>query len=267
MKNQRELNQASSVITYTKITKLMMFSLLGLLATGTTAHAQNTEPAPQTSDTVQVVEVSGMKNPELKSYRQMVKGIDAFEKFHSLAPAATLKFQLISETREVAFDAVTLRLSGDATEVALAIGHDGTFVLPRIASAAADNAALVSNMPKGLLRWRGDVHSPDVPANARRIGDLRLECEVGWEINQEDMSFVARNSLSLLGGLCHSKMIGLRSQAPRPLVSVTLVSGPRKLALQIEPGAKRIFWPPLADMSWDDDSLIVFEFADPDAKP
>lgn len=247
--------------------KLTTLFLLGLLATGAIAHAQNIEPTPPTSDTVQVVEVSGMKNPELKPYRQMLKGIDAFEKFHSLAPAAFLKFQLISDTKEVAFDKVTLRISGDATDVALLVGLDGTFVLPRIASAAAENAALVSNMPKGLLRWRGDVHSPDVPANTRRIGDLRLECEVGWAVNREDMSFVARNSLSALGGLCHSKMIGLRSPAPRPLASVTLVSGQRKLALQIEPGTKRIFFPPLADTSWDDDSLIVFEFADPNAKP
>lgn len=246
--------------------KLITFSLLGLLATVGVARAQETLPAPQTTDTVQVVEVSGMKNPELKPYLQMLKGIDAFEKFHSLAPAATLKFQLISDTKEIGFDKVTLRVSGDATEVALTVGNDGAFVLPRIASAVADNAVIISNMPKGLLRWRGDIHSPDVPADARRLGDLRLECEVGWAVNREDMSFVARNSLSLLGGLCHAKMVGLRFQAPRPLVSVMLVSGQRKLALPIDPSAKRVFSPPLADTSWDDDSLIVFQYAEPDAK-
>lgn len=245
------------------MTKTFSLLLSSLLAVGACANAPAQEPAPAapaSSDPVQVVEVSGMRNPELKPYDQMIKGLDAYDKFHALAPAAPLRFKLVSDTRELSFDKLTLRLSGANTEVPLAIGADGTFVLPRIESAMNDKSEIVSNLPKGQLRWRGDIRSPGVPANARRLGDLRLECEIGWAVNRQDMSFFARNSLSAMGGLCHAKMVGLRYQAPAPLASVSLVSGERKAALPIDPKARRVFFPPLADQSWNDDTLVVYEF-------
>lgn len=239
--------------------KWTLFPLLALLAAGG-AMAQETTAQEPPEEAVQVVEVSGVKNPELKPYRQMVKGIDAFEKFHSLAPAASLRFQLLGVNKDVAFDKVSLKLSGSNTDVSLPIAADGTFILPRLQAAVDDNAELVSNKPKGMLRWRGDIRSPGVPANARRLGDLRLECEIGWAVNREDMSFMTRNSLSAIGGLCHSKMVGLRYQAPRRLAGVSLVSGERRATLRIDADNKRVFWPPLADSSWNDDSLIVFDY-------
>jgi len=243
--------------------KLTTLIFLGLLAVGVAAQAQDVHdaaPVPQAAEPVQVIEVSGMKNPELKSYRQMLKGIDAFDQFHRLAPAADLKFQLVSDTKAIVFDKTTLRISGDKTDVPLPVDSNGDFILPRLASAADDNAEIISNLPQSQLRWRSDIRSPNVPANARRLGDLRLECEIGWAINSQDMSFVARNTLSMMGGLCHAKMVGLRYQAPRALASVTLVYGERMLAVSIDPKSKRVFWPPLADKSWDNESLIVFEF-------
>ena len=243
--------------------KLTTFFLLGLLTAGAAAQAQEARdaaPAPQAEEPIQVVEVNGMKNPELKPYRQMLKGIDAFDKFHLLAPAANLKFQLVSDTEAIAFDKATLRISGATTDVPLPVDSNGGFILPRLASAADDNAEIISNLRRGQLRWRSDIRSPNVPANARRLGDLRLECEIGWAINRQDMSFVARNSLSMVGGLCHAKMVGLRYQAPRALASVALVSGTRKLTLSIDPKSKQVFWPPLADQSWDNESMIVYEF-------
>jgi len=243
--------------------KLTTFSFLGLLVAAIAAQAQeatDAAPAPQVAEAVQSVEVNGMKNPEFKPYRQMLKGIDAFEQFHALAPAAQLKFQLVSDSTPIAFDKVTLRIAGDNTEVPLPVDSNGIFMLPRLASAAEDNAEIISNLRKGQLRWRSEIRSPNVPANARRLGDLRLECEIGWAINRQDMSFVARNSLSMMGGLCHAKRVGLRYQAPRALSGVTLVSGERKIALSIDPKAKRVFWPPLADNSWNNESLVVYEF-------
>ncbi|QNA87496.1 hypothetical protein G4G28_01715 [Massilia sp. Dwa41.01b] len=241
--------------------KLTTFSLLALMASAG-ASAQETDAAPASTEAVQVVEVSGVKNPELKPYRQMLKGLDAFEKLHSLAPAAPLKFQLVSDTRKIAFDTVTLKLSGKNTDVPLPVAGDGTFILPRLPGAAEDNAELVSNKSKGVLRWRGDIHTPGVPDNARRLGDLRLECEIGWAVNREDMPFLTRNSLSAIGGMCRSKMVGLRYQAPRPLANVAFVSGERKLNLRIDPANKRVYYPLLADSSWNDDTLIVYEFED-----
>ncbi len=238
-------------------------AILPLGALAQTQERSDMQPATETQpvlDGAQVVEVSGIKNPELKPYRRMAKGIDAFEKFHDLAPAAALRFQLLSDARQVDFTSVTLGIVGRDTDINLPVASDGTFNLPRLADGADPDADIVSNQPKGLLRWRGDIRSPNVPENARRMGDLRLECEIGWAVNREDMPFMTRNSLSLVGGLCHSKLVGLRSQAPKPLASATLVSGERRQSVPIDAKTKRIFTPPLADTSWSDDTLIVFEY-------
>jgi hypothetical protein len=238
----------------------MKYKELVLTALLATSQAYAQEPAGD-AEAPQVVAVNGVRNPELKPYKQMVKGIDAYEAHRSLAPKAPLKFMLLSQGAQLDYSTVTLRIVGDNTQVPLELGADGVFLLPRLQSAVDDNAEIVANKPKGLLRWRANIQSPDVPAGARRLGDMRLECEIGWAIQRDDMSFFTRNGLAALGGLCNAKMVGLRYQAPKPLAAVSLVSGERKTELSIDPQDKRVFWPPLADKSWDNDTLVVYTFA------
>ena len=246
--------------------KIKISCVIALFILHTNANAQDSISTTEEPVQLKIVEVSGIKNQEFKPYQQMLKGIDAFEKYHALAPLALLKFQLIATTKEAALKKVVLTLSGPNTQVSLPIDIDGTFTIPKMQSAADDNAEIVSNIAKGMLRWRSEIRTPNIPSNSRRLGDLRLECEIGWAIGREDMSFLARNSLSAIGGLCHSKMVGLRHQAPYPLNSVKLVSGERTLELSIDPELKSVYWPPLADASWDNDSLIVYEYASIDKK-
>ena len=43
---------------------------------------------------MQVVHVDGLRDADEHAYRRMVKGLDAFEKCHALAPAASLRYRL-----------------------------------------------------------------------------------------------------------------------------------------------------------------------------
>ena len=54
------------------------------------AWAQVTAPDAGTETKV---EVSGVKDPELRPYRIMSRGLDAFDKHHGLAPSASLRFE------------------------------------------------------------------------------------------------------------------------------------------------------------------------------
>src|SRR5471032_1262600 len=209
---------------------------LGLSTAGAHAQTEDATPPAAAADAAPVVEVSSVKNPELKSYRQMLKGVDAFKQFHALAPATDLKFVLLAD--------------------------DSTFTLEKIQAAIDDNADIVSNKKKNLLHWHADIRTPKVPENARRLGDLRLECEISWAVRQDEMSFFVRNGIKLAGGLCHSTHIMLHYQAPRALASVTLVSGDRREALTVSKKEPRVFMPPLSDTSWNDDALIEYEYAD-----
>lgn len=71
-----------------------------------------------------------------------------------------------------------LRLAGDTQSVDLPIDDAFTFELPRSQPFLDDNADLELSKPKTGYRWQPDIHSAGVPQGMRRLGDLRLECEV-----------------------------------------------------------------------------------------
>lgn len=231
-------------------------------ATAATSAPATPAPAPA-AETTAVVEVSSIKNPQFKPYRQMLKGLDAYDTHRALAPQAPLQFLLVADGGKAALTDVTLRIAGENISIPLALAKDGTFTFERIQAAIDDNADIVSNKKRGLLHWRPNIHTPNVPADARRLGDLRLECEVSWAVIREDLSFFKRNGLDLLGGLCHASQVMLHYEAPRELASATLVSGERRQALVIDEKNHRVFSPPLSDASWNDDALVLYEFAAP----
>jgi hypothetical protein len=237
--------------------------LLAMLVLGSSiagAHAQTETAAVPAA--APLVEVSSVRNPALKSYRQMFKGVDAFQDHHQLAPATDLRFVLAADDNAVRLDELTLRIAGDNTSIPVPLTKDGTFTPEKIQAAVDDNADIVSNKKKKLLHWHADIRTPNVPDHARRLGDLRLECEISWAVRQHEMSFVVRNGIKLVGGLCHSSHVTLHYQAPRALAAVTLVPGERREALAINKKDPRIFTPPVVDTSWNDDTLIEYEYAD-----
>lgn len=208
------------------------------------------------------VEVSGIKNPALRPYRQMQKGLEAFDRFRSLAPEASLRFELWTAENTMPDPAgLTLRVRGETVDIDVPIDDHASFILPYSRQAADENAELVLNRRKGQMHWSPQVRSPGLPAHVRRLGDLRLECEVAWAVEKEDLPLMARMAVAPFGGLCHTPMTGLYFRAPQRLVSATLVSGERRLALPLS-GRGMVFMAPLRDRDWNDDSLVVYAFAD-----
>jgi hypothetical protein len=95
----------------------------------------------------------------------------------------------------------------------------------------------------------------------RRLGDLRLECEVLWAIEYDDTPFIVRNSFRLLGGPCKSSKVAMTFGTPGRVASATIVAGERREALAVGKN-RQSFRPPLHDTSWGDDAVIEFQFAD-----
>lgn len=216
-------------------------------------------PAQEAGKTV---EVSAVKNPALRPYRIMSRGLDAFDKHHALAPQAELRFELWNADGTIPdAQGLNLRLAGARVDLALPVDEQATFVLPRSQDAFDDNADLVLNRKKTQMRWRPRVRSPGVPENARRLGDLRLECEVSWAVTRDDMGFLMRTAVTAGGGLCHAPMIALGYRAPRPVTAVHLVSGERTQALTVQDNG-RGYVLPVRDKSWNDETLVVYQFAD-----
>jgi hypothetical protein len=207
------------------------------------------------------VEVSGVKDPELRPYRIMSRGLDAFDKHHALAPSASLRFELKNQDGTTQSpDGLALRLSGDTVDLLLALDSDATFILPRSQEAFDDNADLVLNRKKSRMHWRPRVRSPGVPENVRRLGDLRLECEVAWAVMKDEINIVARTAMAVVGGMCHAPMTALSYRAPKRLAAARLTSGERSRLLTLSED-HHSFIVPVRSKEWDNESLITYEFA------
>jgi len=254
--------------------------LLAAALTGA-AHAQQAEPPRVT--------VTATRDPVDKSYRKMIAGIQRFERDHALAPQATLRFELLPRLPTTRLDGITLRVVGDTLSLPIAVAPDHTFTLPANDQALKEDAALIASSKTSTLTWRAQVRSPGVPANMRRLGDLRLECLVGMQAG-----LVSNNArmFAWLGELfadpdrvCSSPQGNYLFFSERPLFAVTLHDGARSEALPFDmlfaggtqtPATlpfcdcqvllDRSFYAPLWDRNWSDDTLLELSYqGDPPA--
>jgi hypothetical protein len=228
------------------------------------AMAQELAAAPgdtASQEMQQLVNVQGTRDPDLRPYRTMLKGLDAYADHQRLAPDAPLRFMLIPATPQARLDGVTLHLSADNLSIPVPLAADGGFTLTRDKAAYDANADLVSNKKRDTLRWRADIHTPGLPQNVRRLGDLRLECEIRWAVEQDDLPFVRRNLFRLAGGPCHSSLIHVPFPVFRKLLAVQARSGERTLDIRVTQDRQR-YVPPLHDLSWDDNTLLTLTYAD-----
>ncbi len=229
--------------------------LISVLATPFIVNAQSNEEASS------VVEISSTKDPELKSYKQIYKGLETFEKNRQLAPKANLKFKLLPLSADTSLDGVSLRIAGDEVSENIPVAADGSFVLPNNQKAVEENADLLLNKKKGLFRWRPYILSEGILPGHRRLGDLRLECEIRWAVEYEELPFITRNAFRLAGGPCHSSHITVTFWSGKKLKAAYLLSGERRQNLSLGPNGER-YTLPLHDSNWDDESLVEFEFAE-----
>jgi hypothetical protein len=219
--------------------------------------------AQQAEDKIEEVKVTGAKDPEFKTYKPFILGLDAFDKYKTLAPTAPLRFILRTLDPKINYEGVTMRIAGNEESLAVPVAPDGTFSMPRNQALADEDAEIILNRKKGVFRWRPSIYTPGLAENTRRLGDLRLECEVRWAVERPDLPFFIRTMFSAMGGPCGSARVRVMQVAPRELAAVHLVSGDKRLDLdkkQFEE-KNRGYVVPLHDKAWPDDTLIELEFA------
>ncbi|HEX8613222.1 MAG TPA: hypothetical protein VF800_18180 [Telluria sp.] len=243
--------------------KLTLLFAMMLTAGSATAQQAGTAKEDEAAKDIDTVQVNALRDPDFKTYRAFVAGLDAFDEKHKLAPAAALRFLLRPETPGTSIEGVTIRIAGNETSIDVPLAADGTFVMPRNQGALDEDADIIVNRKKGSLRWRPEVRTPDVPANARRLGDLRLECEVRWAVERKELPFTKRVLFSTLGGPCRSKLVHLRQFSPRAISGYRMVAGERSDTAPAEAitAGGTLYVVPLHDASWPDDALVQFEFA------
>lgn len=242
--------------------RLILATSLCLVLDSATAGAAAAPDEPG-----QVV-ITGMKNPDMRSYRATVAGLDAFVENHRYAPLAPeVRFRMLGRKKSAApAEPLALRIVGDGEgdSIPVPIDADGWFTVPRIQAAYDSNADLVLNQKKGKFRAWPEVRTPGLPDNVRRLGDLRLECRVKLAIGKYEAPFwvvALVNGIMLTSDWCGHEKIGWTIKTPGPLAGATLVDGDRKVELKREGSDYHV---PIGDKSWPDDARIELRFVEPE---
>lgn len=232
------------------------------------------------------VEITALRHPVDKSYRKMVQGMELFEERHALAPQAELRYKLLPRKPSVDLRDLKVAIVGRTFEWPVPVAADHTFTLGRYARALHEDARVRSERQAQTLTWRADVRTPGVPANARRLGDLRLECAVGMRaglVSNYPKSMVGRflEALHDPVAFCSDRYVPYLFFADQPLFAVTLEAGERRQTLSVaqlyagmllgrtpkedlphcdcELWVDRAYMVPLGDDSWPDDTLVELE--------
>lgn len=233
----------------------------------------------------ETIVVSALRHPVDKSYRKMVQGMELFAEMHALAPNAQLRYRVLPRRRDTDTHDVALQVVGDTVKQPVMLAADGTFTLGRDAKALAEDAVVSANRPADSMTWRADIRTPGLPANTRRLGDLRLECRVGMRaglVSQYpgllDLFFGAVQSPA---SYCSEREVRYLFFAEQPIFGVTLHYGERRQQMSAArlyaavlrgetPQAERRYCDcqalldraytlPLGDASWPDDTLVELE--------
>lgn len=235
------------------------------------------------------VVVTAVRDPVKKSYRKMVDGAALFaERRSALAPGASLRFKLIPRKPDARIEGTQLAVEAQSVSIPLKVAPDQTFTIEANRTALKENAQVMPNRRAGTMTWRADVRTPGLPPDTRRLGDLRLECEVGMKaglISNYPAGFFGwlDSLIASNAAYCARPVPRYLFFAERPLWSVTLVDGERREVLPVDllyGGASRdpdwkkdkycdcealfdrAYFVPLGDESWPDDTRVVLEYMD-----
>ena len=215
-----------------------------------------------TEDKVSQVEISSNKDPELRSYSQMLKGLKVYTEKHQLAPNSELYFILTPKSNSVSMQDLNMRLASDNTSINIPIDSTGMFKLPFIELKTENEYDLILNKAKGLFRITPYVKSANLPEDVKRLGDLRMECEVRWAISKQDVSVIFLTYVKLLGSgnPCTSRAVAVGLITPKGVNSITLDTPKSKFLFKVHSYETYSF--PLWDTELNDDGQIKYGRSD-----
>ena len=210
-------------------------------------------------DAAASVNVKGIRDPDWKPYSAMLKGVKRFEEKHALAPGAQLRFILEPRRPDVDMHAIALRLKSDEAGMVIPLGERNIFTLPVEQGPLYEKSELTVNRKAGSVRWIPYIRSAATSNTIRRLGDLRLACEVHWAIDKDTLHFAMRTAMSAMGGPCNFvSQKGTYSFTEGRRIATATISFNGKSAPVPFSGSS--FTPPLREQDWSDDSLLELTF-------
>ena len=241
-------------------------ALAAALLLGGPAAAEQGAGEPET------VHVKALRNPEVRKYTAILAGLDTFDRHHALAPKVPeLRFRIEPRHGAGLPADLRVRIEGERDFILpIALDAARRFSVPRSEAALDAGAELVLNQKRHAYHVKPEVRTPGLPDNVRRLGDLRLECKVMFDIAKEEMPLLlvlTVNSLLLTRDWCSFFAVKnynatFSFKAGAPLAEAILVEGNRSKALETVGEEFRLG---LGNADWGNEALVELRFAAPDA--
>jgi hypothetical protein len=247
---------------------------LAVLALAMWSGATGAEPLDKEKGTVRI---KGVRNPEAHAYRAIVAGLDTFDAQHALAPGVPhLLFQARTRSGKNLDEALLKAAPGtealgaalagdDSYALPLALDEQGRFQVPRSEPALKANAELRLSKKRSDARVWPYVRSPGFADNQRRLGDIRLECQVFVAIAKKEapLHIVLLGNAVMLGSdwcaFMKDKDNAWDVSMPAPLGTAVLREGQRSTPLRVKGNRFEV---PIGDTSWSNEAIVEVEFAD-----
>lgn len=230
----------------------MTASLVTLAAAVLAVSAPENVTAAAPSDDIVVV---GFSKPYRLTVAQLRNAARAYERGRArLAPEGRLYFQVATADGAERRGEVRLTLRSSRRNVGLSLDGEGRFVLPPLED---DDWELVADRGTRSISIQPLVLSPGTGLDDRRLGDLRLQCEVTWAIQKEHASLPERAIFGAAGG-CGSRRLGLYAKADRPIRSASVSWNGRTTPVPVLSDG-RSFRAPLGDRTLPDAARVHFD--------
>ena len=194
-------------------------------------------------------------------YRTLAAGLDVFEREAlALAPQATLAFALPKPDGAEGENKVVLERPGDP--IALPMVGLASFAMVRDQKALESDARVVTNRqfrPGVVNHPNVQVRSPSLAADTRRLGDLRLACEVQMAMARTESTglraMLAAVSL-FKGTLCGAVKVTHIDAPAGAFESIVIDDGKRRVVQKTSgPDGATVT---LGDAIWGHDTRIQF---------
>ena len=215
-------------------------------------------PAPEEQPPPQVV-VSSMKDAYKTAYSNIQKALTAQHDNPQLAPQARMRWTLFARDGTPVTAPAPITIVGTNGHMDVVPDSDGVFELPAAVPELGDDVELRIGMKRSDVRLVPFVDTGGGDAASRRLGDLRLECEMGWRLEYDDIPFALKAAMKLMGSPCRSKNFGMPVHVRRRLKSATVMRDGQPGALKLGRRAME-FYAPLHDDTLGNDALIALDY-------
>ncbi len=243
--------------------RTLLILVVGLSAMSVGYRPASAAPAEPVANEEAEIQVSGLAKPKRASLAQFREALKAFAKHRaSMAPAGPLTFEIIpwekSGVSSTNLDNVRLAFVSKAGRVEVPIDANHRFILPDLAL-LSDDHRLFSNVGKKPLIIFPRIFSPGTDLTNRRLGDLRLECQVGWGFFKSEVPIVMRAGFGLVGG-CGGKRVKINNRLAKPIANVTVTDAGRTMPVALNPKLPNSYRPPIYDKKLSNEARVKITF-------